>query len=62
MFYISPEGLDIEDNGVRETNPKYRNEIDETIQKLLSKHRPVFYTINGTTEERTNQVLKTIKY
>lgn len=62
MFYISPEGLDIEDNGVRETNPKYRNEIDETIQKLLSKHRPVFHTISGKTEERIKQVLKTIKY
>lgn len=62
IFYISPEGLDIEDNGIRETNLEYRNEIDKTIQKLLSKHRPIFYTISGTTEERIDQVLKTIKY
>ncbi len=62
IFYISPEGLDIEDNGIRETNLEYRNEIDETIQKLLSKHRPVFYTISGTTEERIKQILKVIKH
>jgi nicotinamide riboside kinase len=62
IFYISPDGLDIEDNGIRETDSKYRNEIDETIQKLLFKHRPVFYTISGTTEERIAQILKTINY
>ena len=62
IFYISPDGLDIEDNGIRETDSKYRNKIDETIQKLLSKHRPVFYTISGTTEERIEQILKVIKH
>ena len=62
IFYISPEGLGIEDNGIRETNAKYRNEIDETIQKLLLKYRPIFYTIKGSTEERIEQILKTINY
>ena len=28
IFYISPEGIEIEDNGVRETNATYRKEID----------------------------------
>jgi nicotinamide riboside kinase len=60
IFYISPEGLDIEDNGIRETNVEYRNEIDKTIQKLLFKYRPIFYTIKGSTEERIQQILKTI--
>ena len=61
VFYISPEGLGIEDNGVRETNAEYRKEIDEEIQKLLFECRPIFYTIKGSTEERIKQILKTIK-
>ena len=62
IFYISPEGLGIEDNGVRETNMEYRNEIDAEIQKLLFECRPIFYTIKGSTEERIKQILKTINY
>ena len=62
MFYISPEGVDMEDNGVRETNIEYRNEIDKEIQKLLAKHRPIWYTIKGSTEERINQILETIMF
>jgi len=62
IFYISPEGLGIEDNGIRETNVEYRNKIDETIQKLLFKYRPIFHTIKGSTEERIEQILKTINY
>ena len=61
IFYISPEGLGIEDNGVRETNADYRKEIDEEIQKLLFECRPIFHTIKGSTEERIQQILKTIK-
>ena len=34
IFYVSPEGVKMEDNGVRETNLEYRNEIDVCIQKL----------------------------
>ena len=62
IFYISPEGLGIEDNGIRETNAEYRNKIDETIQKLLLKYRPIFYTIKGSTEERIEQILETINH
>ena len=60
IFYISPEGIDIEDNGVRETDADYRRQIDEEIQKLLFKHRPVVHTLKGSTEERIEQILKTI--
>jgi len=38
IFYLSPEGVEIEDNGVRETNSFYRNLIDKTILKLLDKY------------------------
>jgi nicotinamide riboside kinase len=62
MFYISPEGIEMEDNGVRETDLDYRKEIDEEIQKLVLKHRSVYYTIKGSTEERIKQILKTITF
>ena len=62
IFYISPEGMDIEDNGVRETDATYRAEIDNEIQKLLKKHRPIVHTLKGTTEERINQMMKTIQF
>ena len=62
IFYISPDGMDIEDNGIRETDADYRREIDKEIQKLLSKHRPVVHTLKGTTEERIKQIMKTIQF
>ena len=62
IFYISPNGMEIEDNGIRETDAKYRKEIDEEIQKLLLKYRPVHYELKGTTEERINQMMKVINF
>ena len=62
IFYISPEGIDIKDNGIRETDATYRKEIDESIQKLLLKYRPVYFTIKGSTKERIKQILKTINH
>ena len=62
MFYISPEGIEMEDNGVRETDLDYRKEIDKEIQKLVLKHRPICHTIKGSTEERIKQILKTITF
>jgi nicotinamide riboside kinase len=60
IFYVSPEGVEIEDNGVRETNSEYRNQIDKTIQQLLFKYVPTYYTIKGATEERIQQVKEVI--
>ena len=62
IFYISPDGMEIEDNGIRETDAKYRKEIDDEIQKLLFKYRPVYYELKGTTEERINQMMKVINF
>ena len=39
IFYVSPEGVEIENNGVRETNADYRKKIDESIQLLIIKYR-----------------------
>lgn len=63
IFYISPEGVEIEDNGVRETNPKYRNIIDNSINNIIHKynHRiKNLHTLSGSTEERIELVKQTI--
>jgi nicotinamide riboside kinase len=59
IFYVSPEGVELEDNGVRTIDVKYRNEVDKEIQNLILKHRPKLrnYTIlSGTTEERIEKI------
>ena len=38
IFYISPYGLPIEDNGVRETDEHYRDLIDFTITTLIKRY------------------------
>ena len=62
IFYISSEGMKMEDNGVRETDAMYRKEIDKEIKKLLTKYRPVHYELKGSTEERINQMMKYIQF
>tara|TARA_B110000503_G_scaffold25038_1_gene39540 strand:+ start:341 stop:841 length:501 start_codon:yes stop_codon:yes gene_type:complete len=64
IFYISPCGLDIEDNGVRETDEHYRDLIDFTIVSLIRKHGHKAGTIeeiSGSTEERIQQILNVTK-
>jgi hypothetical protein len=63
LFYVSPVGVEMEDNGVRETDLEYRNLIDFTIGLHLqrNKHRiKNLTTLSGTTEERIEQMKKTI--
>jgi len=58
LFYVSPEGVEIEDNGVRETDAKYRMAIDKEIRSIIQMHGgKKITTIKGTTEERIAQVL-----
>ena len=59
IFYISPQGLDIEDNGVRETNEHFRDVIDFSIMNLLKRwgYRLNNVTeISGTTKQRIKQI------
>jgi nicotinamide riboside kinase len=56
LFYVSPEGVEIEDNGVRETNAEYRMAIDKEIKTTTQMFRGNTITIKGTTEERIEQV------
>tara|TARA_B100001769_G_scaffold267494_1_gene254913 strand:- start:1838 stop:2368 length:531 start_codon:yes stop_codon:yes gene_type:complete len=63
IFYISPDGLPIEDNGVRETDEHYRDVIDFTITSFIRKYAYMMKnveTIKGTTEERIEQILNVI--
>ncbi len=63
IFYISPEGLPIEDNSVRETDPEYRDLIDFNIQHLLQLHAHRFksmHVISGSTKERIQQILNVV--
>jgi hypothetical protein len=60
IFYISPHGIEIEDNGVRETDEHYRDLIDFTITTLIKRHGHKAGTIekiSGSTDERIQQIL-----
>lgn len=59
IFYVSPAGVDIEDNKVRTTDSNYRNQIDQTIKYLCSsKLNKIqnFGIISGSTEDRLKQI------
>jgi hypothetical protein len=59
VFYVSPEGVELEDNGVRVVDAEYRDQIDEEIKYLLSTYGSKinkFHTISGSVEERIEQV------
>ena len=60
LFYVSPEGVEIEDNGVRETDAKYRDAIDKKIKSIVQMYRGNVPIIKGTVEERILQVKNTI--
>lgn len=63
IFYVSPQGVEIENNGVRETNVDYRNKIDYTIKgicHLYNNRIKNFHKISGTTEQRIKQILEVI--
>jgi nicotinamide riboside kinase len=57
VFYINPDGIEIEDNGVRETDAQYRNDINFAIVELLKQYKPTkLVEISGTTEQRIQQI------
>ena len=56
LFYVSPEGVKIEDNGIRETNTDYRVAIDKKIKSIIGMYRSNTPTIKGTVKERIEQV------
>ena len=56
LFYVSPVGVKMEDNGVRETDIKYRDEINKKILSILDLRDIKYTTIQGSTEERIKVV------
>jgi GTPase SAR1 family protein len=63
IFYIDPAGVEMEDNGVRETDLEYRNLIDFTIRNILSNNKfriKNFSILAGTVEERIKQLKETL--
>ena len=59
IFYVSPAGVNLEDNNVRTTNVEYRSQIDQTIKHLCSCHLDKinnFGIISGSTEDRLKQI------
>jgi len=58
IIYVSPEGVEIEDNGVRTTDAEYRTNIDIAIQEMLIEYPPKkLIRIQGSTEERINTII-----
>ena len=63
VFYVSPEGVKLEDNGVSVVDAEYRDKIDVEIQHLILKHRNKFknyFELSGTTEERIQKIKQVI--
>jgi nicotinamide riboside kinase len=63
IFYVSPKGVEMEDNGVRETNLEYRNAVDRQIRSILKSHKSLpgkVVEIEGTTKERIKQIKDTL--
>lgn len=59
IFYVSPEGVEMEDNGVRETDLEYRKLIDFIITNQIKSKRSLiknYGILEGPTEERIKQL------
>jgi nicotinamide riboside kinase len=62
VFYIEPVGVEMEDNGVRETNIEYRADINQEILRLLVLFPPKKLVIlHGPTKDRVKTVLDALK-
>jgi len=62
VFYIEPVGVEMEDNGVRETNLEYRADINQEILRLLTLFPPKKLVIlHGSTKDRVKNVLDALK-
>ena len=60
LFYVSPVGVKMEDNGVRETDIRYRENINKKILEILDWRDVKYTTIQGNTEERIKLVKSVI--
>ena len=58
IFYINDLSIPIEDNGIRETDERYRVYIDDKIKEIISECRDqcIIMSISGTTKDRVNRI------
>jgi len=60
LFYVSPVGVSMEDNGIRETDTTYRDDINKKILEILDLNNVKYTTIQGNTTERIKLVKSVI--
>ena len=60
-FYIPPES-EVLDDGIRIVAPPAIHALDDSIRRLLERHRPDFVTLTGTPSERLENVLDAIRH
>ena len=63
IFYVSPEGVKLEDNGIRAYDAEYRKKIDSSIKDILRKYEhkiKKYAELSGSTQERIKTVKQTI--
>jgi hypothetical protein len=63
IFYVSPEGVDIEDNGVRTTDAEYRKLLDMKIRDVIFTHMnkiTKYIELSGSVEERVQKVRQVV--
>jgi nicotinamide riboside kinase len=61
IIYVSPDGVEIEDNGVRTIDVDYRKKIDTVIKEMLGWYPPKkLISISGTTENRISSILQNL--
>ena len=58
IFYINDLSIPIEDNGIRETDEKYRVYIDDKIKEIISEYKDkcIIMDISGTTKDRVDRI------
>ena len=59
IFYVSPEGVELEDNGVRTTDTEYRDKVEKKKKKLIHTYangKVKLIELSGTTEERIGKI------
>jgi nicotinamide riboside kinase len=61
VIYVSPRGVEMENNGIRETDLAYRVKIDAAIKMALLEYKPKrLIEVEGTTKERISTILSNI--
>jgi nicotinamide riboside kinase len=61
VIYVSPRGVEMENNGIRETDLAYRIKIDTAIKMALQEYKPKrLIEVEGTTKERIAAILSNI--